>query len=163
MSEKLAAALRRHQESALKAKVTAYLKERANLDATQYTWIDMDTTTHVRAKFIEARQEIKGRDEIMVYREHEMPLISATLKILRGKALGKPLIMLHSLSEEVGAIRIQDIALIDRILDLISLDQDEVHALTEPGGDGFAFSFNTNYTESGPDRVYEYYAWGCYK
>lgn len=128
-----------------------------------FNFLDLAQTDALRASF-EAKRNDCINDATGCFRrtwsdDRESELKQVILK-LQEQLPSTKMVLFRELSEYCGAVETNSSEVLACAFRLISLDQNEVMALTEDTSVGISLSFDTDKYEWGDTRTYELIVWG---
>jgi hypothetical protein len=94
------------------------------------------------------------------WRSNESEELQKFLNKLRKQGLNRRMILFTSLSEYCGAVEIMSHEVLEHALQLISLDQEEVLAMTYDSSYGIVLGYNTERIEKDSVEMYDLLIWG---
>lgn len=162
-NKRLQIAVRRNRGKQLQS---AFVRELASVLGRQNDSIrilGLDETDSLWQK-VESRVQECNNGEMSCYRrrwvESQLDELRSFLQHLRRILPDEPLVLFRSVSEYCGAIETETQEVLDRALQLISLDEEDLIAVNREESKGMMLSLDTDKYITGDVVVYELIIWG---
>ncbi|PYP76573.1 MAG: hypothetical protein DMD25_10185 [Gemmatimonadetes bacterium] len=159
MSRKLELAVRRNRRTKLLGECLQRASQALRLPPEQIELASLEQTDSVRSKYGPARvraERERNEPRRTFVKTPSREVLERTFGDLKARFPVVPMYLFLNQSEYCGAVRVESSVILDHVLDIISLDDQDLLTCTEDGSVGL---FCAHVTERADGPVYRFQAW----